>query len=225
MIIRTPKILFAALAALLFLPASCGKLDVVGNDSVRAFQTLLQTIPGGARADDQNGGWVLSAPDGSARFFWSNNFRGPLRDVMIVFDAAPFTGAGLDPAKLPGAITVTADNIIVGANLGDEDAGYQGEPAPLASYEQIVRLKRDRIGYHGAMDHYGVNLGGGNMFEWAKDPEKNDKDMVFVLNPEPFIAAGVDPGKVSGWVYAKVPVDDENGRPVVVDKLLKPFDF
>jgi hypothetical protein len=63
------------------------------------------------------------------------------------------------------------------------------------------------------------------MFEWAKDMGTNDKDMVFVLNPEPFIAAGVDPGKIAGWAFAKVTVDDENGKPIEVDKILKPFDL
>jgi hypothetical protein len=76
-----------------------------------------------------------------------------------------------------------------------------------------------------AMDHYGVSLGDGNLFEWAKDMNANDKDIVFVLNPEPFIAAGADPARVSGWVFDKVTVDDENGKPVQVDKLLKPFEI
>jgi hypothetical protein len=220
------KILFAGLAALLSLPVSCGKLDVVGKDSVRSFQALLQTIPGGAATDDQNRGWTLSAPDQSARFIWSKNFReSPLHDVMIVFDAAPFLAAGLDAAKLPKNITVADGKIIVGTKLGDEELRYQGAPAPIASFEQIVALKRNSIGYHGALDHYGVNLSGGNMFEWAKDMDKNDKDIVFVLNPEPFISAGLDPNKTTGWVYTKVPVDDENGKPIEVDKLLKPFDL
>jgi len=35
----------------------------------------------------------------------------------------------------------------------------------------------------------------------------NDKDIVFVLNPEPLIAAGVDPKAVDGWVFARVPVE------------------
>ncbi|MDR0586735.1 MAG: hypothetical protein LBG26_05805, partial [Treponema sp.] len=90
---------------------------------------------------------------------------------------------------------------------------------------QIVNLKREAIGYHMAMDHYGVNLGGGNLFEWAKDMAVNDKDMVFVLDPAPLIAAGVDPARVAGWIFDKVTVDDENGKPVQVDKLLKPFDL
>jgi hypothetical protein len=53
----------------------------------------------------------------------------------------------------------------------------------------------------------------------------NDKDMVFVLDPAPFIALGVDPDGIEGWAFAKVTVDDANGKPIVVDKLLKPFDL
>jgi len=68
-------------------------------------------------------------------------------------------------------------------------------------------------------------LGDGNMFEWAKNLSANDKDIVFVLAPEPFIAAGTDPAKIDGWAFAKVTVDDANGKPVQVDKILKPFNL
>jgi hypothetical protein len=63
------------------------------------------------------------------------------------------------------------------------------------------------------------------MFEWAKDMSANDKDIVFVLNPKPFIDAGVDPDRVEGWVFARVTVDDESGKPVELDKFLKPFNL
>ena len=88
-----------------------------------------------------------------------------------------------------------------------------------------MRQHRNVIGYHGALDHYGVSIGAGNLFEWAKDLRANDKDIVFVLNPSPFIDAGVDIAGIQGWVFAKVTVDDENGKPVEVDKLLKPFNL
>jgi hypothetical protein len=56
------------------------------------------------------------------------------------------------------------------------------------------------------------------------DNSVQDKDIVFVLNPEPLIAAGVDPEKVEGWTYAQVPIE-ENGKTTQVWKLLKPFDL
>jgi hypothetical protein len=213
-------------ALLVFAVLSCGKLDVVGTDSAKSFEKVLGQIPQAVRPDEKNGGWSLAAPDNSARFIWSRDYaESPLRDVMIEFDAAPFIAAGLDPQKLPGGFTFYEGKIITGTKLGGEKLKYQGEITPLASYEQIVRLKREAIGYHMALDHYGVNLGGGNLFEWAKDMAVNDKDMVFVLNPEPFINAGADPNRIEGWVFAKVTVDDENGKPIEVDKILKPFDL
>jgi hypothetical protein len=206
--------------------ASCGKLDVVGKESVKSFQAVLNNAPREIVTDEMTGGWALSAPDGSAQFIWSKNYsESPLHDVMIVFKAEPFINAGLDISRLPDSITVFDDTIVAGTKLGQEVLKYSGEPTPIASYEQIVNLKRSSIGYHGALDHYGVNLGGGNMFEWAKDMSTNDKDIVFVLNPAPFIDARVDPAAIEGWLFAKVTVDDENGKPVEVDKLLKPFNL
>jgi hypothetical protein len=215
-----------ALVLLTLLITACGNLDVVGKESIKSFQALLDNAPRKAAADEITGGWALSAPDGSAQFIWSKNYsESPLYDVMIVFDAKPFIDAGLDTAGLPENISVLDGRIMVGTKLGQEVLKYSGEITPIASYEQIVKLKRDSIGYHGAMDHYGVNLAGGNLFEWARDMKTNDKDMVFVLNPEPFINAGVSPGSIEGWVFTKVPVDDGNGKMIELDKILKPFNL
>jgi hypothetical protein len=218
---KTANIVWLALVAV-----SCGKLDVVGTDSVKSFDKVLQSSVRLVSADDMNGGWSLAAPDGTARFIWSKNYaESPLHDVMLELDAAPFIAAGLDPEKLPDNFAFYEGMLMVGAKLGEETLRYSGEATPLASYEQIVKLKRNSIAYHAALDHYGVNLGDGNLFEWAKDMITNDKDIVFVLNPEPFIAAGVDPSKIEGWAFAKVTVDDANGKPVQVDKILKPFNL
>jgi hypothetical protein len=218
-----------ALFALFAITAvSCSKLDVVGNDSVRAFNEILKSVPQLVSEDKSNGGWSLSAPDNSTRFFWSRNFaESPLFDVMLEFDAVPFLAAGLAPSKLPENFYFDSESqsLIVGTKLGTEQLQYNGEATPLASYQQIVKLKRGSIGYHGQLDHYGISLENGNMFEWAKNINANDKDIVFVLNPDPFIAAGADPAKIDGWAFAKVTVDDENGKPVQVDKLLKPFNL
>jgi len=215
--------LFAMLAITMF---SCSRLDVVGNDSARAFNDLLQNAPQLVSEDKANGGWSFSAPDNSARFIWSRNFaESPAYDVMLEFAAAPFIAAGLDPSKLSDNFIFRGGMLTVGTKLGSEKLSYNGEAMPIASYKQIVKLKRGSIGYHGQMDHYGISLGDGNMFEWAKNLSANDKDIVFVLNPDPFIAAGADPAKIEGWVFDKVTVDDANGKPIQVDKILKPFNL
>jgi hypothetical protein len=231
-----------ALFAILAITA-CSKFDVVGNDSIRAFNDLLQSAPQLVSEDEENNDWSISAPDNSVRFSWSKNFaESSVFDVMLEFAAAPFIAAGLDPAKLPDyfvQIPRRKDDwqkvsshfifkygmLAVGTKLGNEKLNYNGEATPLTSYEQIVKLKRAEIGYHMQMDHYGINLGNGNMFEWAKNLTTNDKDIVFVLDPEPFIKAGVNPNNIEGWLYAQVTVDDKNGKPIQVYKFLKPFNL
>ena len=223
-IVKLGLILCAGVIAMLTV-VGCKQLDVVGSQSVASFEAVLKAVPDKIQADEMNAGWSLSAPDDAVRFIWSEDYsKSPLHDVMLEFDAQPFLDAGLDTGKLPENIQYYEDKLMVGTKLGSDALKYSGEVTPLAAYEQIVNLYRGSIGYHTALDHYGAKLTNGNMFEWAKDMSKNDKDIVFVLNPEPFVAAGVDPNAVEGWVFAKVPME-EDGKTIEVDKLLKPFDL
>jgi hypothetical protein len=208
---------------MLMMVSACSQLDVVGKESKTSFNAVLNALSGNVEADSANVGWSLPAPDAGVRFIWSQDYsRSPRYDVMLEVDAKPFIEAGLDTNRLPAEITFNAGKLIVGTKLGNNKLNYSGNATPFASYEQIVNLYRRSIGYHTAMDHYGVSIGDGNMFEWAKDMNTNDKDIVFVLNPEPFIKAGVNPDSVKGWAFAKVPVDI-NGKPAEVDKFLKSF--
>ncbi|MDR1262372.1 MAG: hypothetical protein LBK46_02655 [Oscillospiraceae bacterium] len=235
-------VLFTLLLTLTACTNGLKGLDVVGQQSITSFDTILKTMPDNVKADELNVGWALSAPDDSVRFIWSEDYsRAPLHDVMLELDAQPFLDAGLDTEKLPDNYVfyesvamdgaMGAPMLMVGAKLGGDKLTYSGAPTALAAYEQIVSKYRDSINYHTSLDHYGVKLGDGNMFEWAKDMKTNgydntdqDKDIVFVLNPEPLIAAGVVPDQVEGWAYAQVSVD-ENGKPELVWKFLKPFDL
>ena len=209
-----------------------GNLDVVGKQSITSFETILNTIPDNVKEDEINGGWSLNAPDGSVRFIWTKDYsQSPLHDVMLELDAAPFVSAGLDTDKLPDNYAAYDGMLMVGTKLGMEKPVNVGEATPLAAYEQIVNKHRSFINYHMDMDHYGVKLGGDNMFEWAKNMETNtvknqnqDKDIVIALNPEPLISAGVDPEKVEGWVYAPVSVM-KGAKTLEVYKFLKPFNL
>jgi hypothetical protein len=218
------KIILGVLsAAVLMTFTACAGTDVVGKVASTSFEAIINKIPDQIKPDDSLNGWALTSPAGD-RFIWSKDFSGQgTPDVMVEFDSKPFIDAGLDVTKLPQKM-VSGDKIVYTAELGSEKFSYKGDPKPIDSFKEIVRTNRDVVGYHQALDHYGISLGEGNMFEWAKDMKTNDKDIVFVLNPQPFIDADVKPDAVEGWAFAKVEVMMD-GKTQQVDKLLRPFDL
>ncbi|HWQ29494.1 MAG TPA: hypothetical protein VN549_00775 [Negativicutes bacterium] len=223
------KLIIAAMVFTLALPlAACQATDVVGKVAVTSFEAILNKVPDKVASDEINNGWSLESPTGE-RFVWSKDFsKEGNPDIMLEFDAKPFINAGLDVNKLPKENYLylkDMDKLMVHGELSADKFTYSGEPKPMDTFKKIVETNRSSIGYHEKLDHYGVKLGNGNMFEWAKDMSTNDKDIVFVLNPQPFIDAGTDPSKVEGWAFAKVEVKDDNGKDIQVDKLLKPFDL
>lgn len=207
-----------------WLTKSLQGLDVVGKESLNSFKVITKKLSNNIEFNNEWQSWALTAPDDSAIFYWSKDFsKNAFHDVMLEFSSEPFITAGLKIDKLPEGM-VFDDMIMVGTKLGNEKITYDNVATPFGSYEKIVELKRTSIKYHAELDHYGIDLENGNMFEWAKDINTNDKDIVFVVNPEPFIAAGVDPENVEGWVYAKIPTM-KDGEKVEVYKFLKPFNI
>lgn len=208
----------------LFVLTACQKLDVVGNGSIKTLEQVFNKIPNNVTESTELNAWILTAPDSSASFIWSKDAATNTGyDAMLKLDAKPFLDAGLNANALPeGAIQ---DGVITVGTEFKKTEKSTADTTPLISYEEIVKNERERIGYHAALGHFGISLDHGNMFEWAKNLNTNDKDIVFVLNPEMFIRAGVNPEKVKGWVYAKIVTMDSNGKKKEVYKFLKPFDL
>lgn len=148
-----------------------------------------------AETYSENGVFTLKSPDGKAEFYYSG------QTVGIKTDLAPFIEAGLDGSALPAEYTLT-----------------NGVLTLETEYNRAI------LGYHSAMGHFNLNFGNGNLFEWAQDLATNDKDVVFALNPEPFISAGVSPERLEGWLYDKVEMH-ENGKTVEKFMFLKPFNL
>jgi hypothetical protein len=205
------------LFALLLLPVlalsltACQGTDVVANTAVTSFSALLAAAADKVQPTDT--GYAFTSPAGTERFLFGDT-------IAMELELAPFVNAGLDTAKLPEGYAAAGDKLVISA----ANAGYTREATTAALFEKLVRNNRAAIGYHAPLDHYGLKIGKAGAFEWAKDLKSNDKDIVFVLDPAPFIAAGVDPAKVEGWAF--MPVDiTENGKQVTVDRLLKPYNI
>ena len=227
----------AAVAVAAFGAVGCSSTDVVARIADSSFKAVADASAGRVKWSDQDQAWTLSSPAGDEVSFSSDfsrnnsaagvDFEAP--DVEFSFDAAPFVAAGLDIAKLPKAPGIEYEledgRFMYHFELGSEKFSADARKSLEATFAEIVRTQRARIGYHEKLDHYGIRLGNGDMLEWAKDMSKNDKDLVFVLDPAPFIAAGVDPAKIQGWSFAKVETKDDSGKTIQVDKLLRPFNL
>lgn len=219
--------------------SGCASTDVVGKIAKTSFKTVLDASKDNVSFSNEDESWALRSSAGDEVLFSTNFARNAASaggmidmdkpDAEFIFDAAPFIAAGLDLAKLPMIdgikYELEEDRFMLHFELGNDVFAADAVKSFEATFAEIVRTQRSRIGYHEQLDHYGIGLGDGNMFEWAKDISKNDKDIVWVLNPAPFIAAGVDPAKIEGWIFAKVETKDDKGTMIFVDKLLKPFDL
>lgn len=212
---------------------SCAATDVVGQVAATSFDAVVAKLGDQVGKSEMDPAWQIKSPDGDlfliAQDFSRPNKDGESPDFEMDFDAKPFLDAGLDVSKLPmteAGYRLEEGRFMLHFEWGDAPLkAATGGKDITATFRQILATYRERIGYHERLDHYGFALGDGNMVEWAKDLATNDKDLVFVLNPEPLIKAGLDPNNVAGWVFAKVEVKDANGKAELVDKLLKPFDL
>lgn len=206
----------------------CQATDVVGKVAVTSFESIVSVDPSQVAFDEMNNGWALTSPGGE-RFVWGKDFSAvDMPDFMIELDATPFINAGLEGEKLDKDMYLfnpETNVLMIHAEVGTDTLGASDTTQPMDSFKAIVNAYRESIGYHEKLDHYGVKLGGGNMFEWAKDMKTNEIDIVFVLDPAALIDAGVDPLQVKDWVFAEVEVKDDAGKDVLVEKFLKPYNL
>ncbi len=195
------------LMALPVLWIASGRADVVKLYGVPSFVEATENPRSGASVSE--GIVKFSGPEGQVFFLWASG-------TAFKVPAEPFLEAGLDPAKLPGNILYddSAHTLLIG------DAPKQGgESTAEAIFSAFLKTHRLAFGYHGAMDHFGVDVGGsdgvfgGGKFEWAKDPRTNDKDIVFIIDPRPLERAGLRSGEVKGWLLLDLDVTMNSKAP------------
>ena len=185
------------------------------DPSIVSFVALSETIDW--TVDGNN--FVTFAPDQSVSLAIAQSFTSE-NDVVMSVDAAPFIAAGLDVTKLPEGLFVDGRLNYVTSIDGNTTYANVTE-----AFTDILSIQADLVGYHAALDHYGLSLQDGNVFEWAADVNTNDKDIVFVLNPQTLIDAGTNVEAVEAWIFAEVEIMHADGSMEMVPKLLKPFDL
>ena len=185
------------------------------DPSVVSFEALSQSIEWKSEGDK----FTLVAPDQSVSLAINQSFASE-NDVVMSVDAAPFVAAGLDVSKLPEGLYVDGR-----LNYVTSIEGTTTYTNVTEAFADILSIQADLVGYHAALDHYGLSLQDGNVFEWAADVNTNDKDIVFVLNPQTLIDAGTNVEAVEAWIFAEVEIMQADGTMKMVPKLLKPFDL
>ena len=185
------------------------------DPSVVSFEALSQSIEWKSEGDK----FTLVAPDQSVSLSIAQSFALE-NDVVMSVAAAPFVAAGLDVSKLPEGLYVDGR-----LNYVTSIEGTTTYASVTEAFTDILSIQGDLVGYHAALDHYGLSLQDGNVFEWAADVNTNDKDIVFVLNPQTLIDAGTNVEAVEDWVFAEVEIMHADGSMEMVPKLLKPFDL
>ena len=193
---------FALMTASLLVVSGCST-DVLGNKAVESFNKIAEKEASYIKVEElepEKTVYRYTLSDNSSSFFWGDK-------TGISVDIKPFKEAGLDISKLPKEM-IEADKLIIEFEQAESKAGEDLGKA----FKNFVKENRDAIGYHAQLDHFGIKLGNGNMFEWAQDIQKNDKDVVFVI-------------KIEGWIYADVEMMNDKGEKITEKKLLKPFDL
>lgn len=215
------------LAASLVL-TGCGSTDVVASSAVTSFGAMANSdsVQSQSAVLDEAEYWRLQSSE-AAVFVLGKSADNDL-DMALELDATPFINAGLNPSLLSEdrySYDLAANKLAVISDLGNTPLDGAPGDSVEKTFEQWVKSYRKSIGYHTALDHFGISLGDGNMLEWAKTLDTNDKDLVFVLNPEPLIQAGVDPEKLESWIFGEVEVMDDEGKAVMVEKFLYVYSF
>ncbi len=191
----------------------CAETDVVLKFSPGSLSAITEKYQ--AIVSETDGAYKLTV-DGETSLNVSADFSGT-QDIWFETPLAPFTAAGLDTAKLGEGYKAENDTFYL---VGDYGKGSGAKDNVTDALFESVKYDRSKLTYHQDLDHYGVKLPGGK-FEWAKDYNTNDKDIVFVIAAKPLADIGVDVQNIEGWVFKTM--KDTDGSDI--DVLLKPYDL
>jgi len=213
------------LAAALFL-TSCASWDLLGIGAAEAFERVMEDADEVWDEEEETFlGWQLYMPGADTFLFLYGDYW-PL-DIALAVDYRPFRDAGFAGFRhIEDGIISPYGHIWIGASFEIDAAGQTDEMTPRAAFEQILSYRPELIAYHDTGHHYMLHFGdSGHMIMFARDISTQEAGMVFMLNPQPFINAGVDVRNVSGWHFGPHETMTIRGQNVTMDFLVKTFDL
>lgn len=195
-IFRKVSVLLVTVTLLVTLTGCFNFLSKKEKAAVQAFSVVLEKFP----AVSYDGWYHLTAPDGDAKFIFSNDC------VWLAIDATPFIEAGLDTSTLKEVYETVFYEQDLGFSLPGWDMLNQNvKDTALAQFEADIRychiVETDttyKINFTDNQNNPNVTA-----FEWVKSPDSDLRAFIFTLKAEPLISAGVNPDKLVAWDYVE----------------------
>jgi hypothetical protein len=208
--------------------------DKEADNALFAFNKIVKAYPDKKRFHEALKHWGFELPTGE-KFEWSKDMSANKADFAMVMLADPLVEAGLDISKLdenewlyePAAKDDKGNDLpnrlIKPYNVSDKKQSSNGSED---SMRRLLKADTDNVKYHKDVQHFGLSLGEGNQVQWTEKLGTNNADMIFVLNVEPLIEAGIDINKLedSGWVF-KEASDNDMGMGTSPDQIVKIYDI
>ncbi|MDF2556932.1 MAG: hypothetical protein K0R71_760 [Bacillales bacterium] len=200
------------------------------DDALEAFIKIVKSDPSkkGFHAPLKHWGFKLD----DDKFEWTKDTSANKIDFAMVMSAKPFLDAGLDPKKLNDSNYVfkpkgiesgmkTPDLLIHPFNLNDKKQTAQGSKD---SFRRLLKEDINLVKYHKGMKHYRLLLNDGFEVQWTEKLGLTNADMVFIIEANPLIDAGLDTSKLdgTGWIFKKAEKDEMGNHP---NRLVKIYDL
>ncbi|NTW72006.1 MAG: hypothetical protein HGA49_07185 [Eubacteriaceae bacterium] len=223
----TTKIAAVAVSTVLVLSfAGCTRTitgDKTADEGLSAFNEIVRTYPEKKGFHEALQHWGFELPTGE-KFEWSKDMSANKADLAMVMLADPLVEAGLDISKLDknewlyepaGTNEMGVDlpnRLIKPYNVSDQKQTSNGSED---SFRRLLKADASMITYHGEQQHYALKLGDGAEVRWTKILGLNEADMIFILDAESLVNAGLDITKLegSGWVFKEASEDDMGSGP------------
>lgn len=204
------------------------------DNALTSFNEIVKAYPDNKGFHEALQHWGFKLPTGE-KFEWSKDMSANKADFAMVMLADPLVEAGLDISKLDsnewlyeaaGKDEMGVDlpnRLILPYNVSDEKQESNGSED---SMRRLLKADTESIKYHKDQKHYALKLGAGNEVQWTETLGINDADMIFVLNAEPLVNAGLDVTKLegSGWVF-KAASEDDMGMGPNPDQIVRIYDI
>lgn len=192
--------------------ASCKAPQPLIDQGPDSFAALYNADHGSFR----DGFFIFSVP-GKRDYIAINSDFSQLDDVLIGLDLSDFMQAGFDPQSLKTeefkSVFIVYDlptsSMVLSCHLSDtsfKHTGYvdkQGspitEPNPTTLYSEMLRTNPQRISYDPTDKVFSMNFDNGFAMEWPLLPIGSTQKVSFVLDPAPFVKAGLKIEQLKLW--------------------------